>query len=29
MHDLYPFILSQPVVDKLYFISEVIAGATQ
>jgi len=25
--DLYPFILSQAVVDKLYFISEVIAGS--
>jgi len=27
LRDLYPFILSQPVVDKLYFISEVIAGS--
>ena len=26
LRDLYPFILSQPVIDKLYFISEVIAG---
>lgn len=26
LRDLYPFVLSQPVVDKLYFISEVIAG---
>ncbi len=25
--DLYPFVLSQPVVDKLRFISEVIAGS--
>ncbi len=25
LRDLYPFVLSQPVVDKLYFISEVIA----
>ena len=25
--DLYPFVLSQPVIDKLYFISEVIAGS--
>jgi hypothetical protein len=29
LRDLYPFILSQPVVDKLYFISEVIAGTNQ
>jgi len=28
LRDLYPFILSKPVVDKLYFISEVIAGST-
>jgi hypothetical protein len=27
LRDLYPFILSQPVVDKLFFISEVIAGS--
>jgi hypothetical protein len=27
LRDLYPFVLSQPVVDKLYFISEVIAGS--
>ena len=26
LHDLYPFVLSQPVMDKLFFISEVIAG---
>jgi hypothetical protein len=26
LRDLYPFVLSQPVIDKLYFISEVIAG---
>jgi hypothetical protein len=26
LRDLYPFVLSQPVVDKLYFISEVISG---
>ena len=27
LRDLYPFILSQSVIDKLYFISEVIAGS--
>ncbi|MGC9944649.1 MAG: putative zinc-binding metallopeptidase, partial [Verrucomicrobiota bacterium] len=27
LRDLYPFILSQPVVDKLRFISQVIAGS--
>jgi hypothetical protein len=27
LHDLYPFVLSQPVVDKLKFISEVIKGS--
>ena len=27
LRDLYPFVLSQPVVDKLFFISEVIAGS--
>ncbi|HEY0258020.1 MAG TPA: putative zinc-binding metallopeptidase [Candidatus Methylacidiphilales bacterium] len=27
LRDLYPFILSKTVVDKLYFISEVIAGS--
>jgi len=27
LRDLYPFILSQPVVDKLHFISKVIAGS--
>ena len=26
LRDLYPFVLSQPVVEKLHFISEVIAG---
>jgi len=26
MRDIYPFVLSKPVVDKLRFISEVIAG---
>ncbi len=29
MRDLYPFVLSQPVIDKLGFISEVIAGNVQ
>jgi hypothetical protein len=29
LRDLYPFVLSQPVVDKLFFISEVIAGSDQ
>jgi hypothetical protein len=29
LRDLYPFILSQPVVDKLYFISQVIAGTSE
>jgi len=29
LRDLYPFILSQPVVDKLRFISEVIAGSNE
>lgn len=28
-HDLYPFILSQTVIDKLRFISEVIAGSDE
>jgi hypothetical protein len=27
LHDLYPFVLSQPVIEKLYFVSEVIAGS--
>jgi hypothetical protein len=27
LRDLYPFVLSQPVVDKLRFISDVIAGS--
>ncbi len=27
LRDLYPFVLSQTVVDKLYFISEVIGGS--
>jgi hypothetical protein len=27
LRDLYPFVLSQPVIDKLFFISEVIAGS--
>jgi len=27
LRDLYPFILSQPVIDKLHFISDVIAGS--
>ena len=26
LHDIYPFVLSKPVVDKLRFIAEVIAG---
>lgn len=26
LRDLYPFVLSKPIVDKLYFISEVIVG---
>jgi len=26
MRDIYPFVLSKPVVDKLRFVSEVIAG---
>jgi hypothetical protein len=29
LRDLYPFILSQPVVDKLHFISDVIAGTEE
>jgi len=29
LRDLYPFILSQPVVDKLRFISEVIGGSDE
>jgi hypothetical protein len=27
LRDLYPFVLSQPVMDKLHFISQVIAGS--
>jgi hypothetical protein len=27
LHDIYPFVLSKPVVDKLRFIAEVIAGS--
>lgn len=26
LHDIYPFVLSEPVVEKLRFISDVIAG---
>jgi hypothetical protein len=26
LRDLYPFVLSEAVIDKLYFVSEVIAG---
>jgi hypothetical protein len=29
LRDVYPFILSQPVIDKLFFISEVIAGSDE
>jgi hypothetical protein len=29
LRDLYPFVLSQPVVNKLFFISEVIAGSDE
>jgi hypothetical protein len=29
LRDLYPFILSKPVMDKLFFISEVIAGTDE
>jgi len=27
LRDLYPFVLSQSIIDKLFFISEVIAGS--
>jgi hypothetical protein len=27
LHDIYPFVLSKPVVEKLRFIAEVIAGS--
>jgi hypothetical protein len=27
LHDIYPFVLSRPVVEKLRFIAEVIAGS--